>query len=117
MLRDLPPYRPRLREELSFEEGGAVLADRVVGRRVNLGPLTRRIAPRLDGTRPLAAILDELEPEAAALGAGRDTVEHAFRSFLLMNLVEGAGDAIVRRVHAASGADPPLAPRFLDGSR
>jgi Fe-S-cluster containining protein len=112
-------FRPRLRKELIYVEKGAdgsggALYDPVVNRRVNLGAISRRIVARLDGTRTAREVIDEVAADAAQ---ERAVVEHTLRTLLLMNLVEGAGRSILRRIELVRLRKVALEPVFLAGSR
>lgn len=112
------PYRPKLRPDVEFTRGDAgseaALYDRPADRRVDLGKTGAVVARLLDGTRTI----DEIANEAAARepGTPRDHVIRALRTFLLLNLIEGAGTKIVDKLRAAR-AGAPLPITFLEESR
>ena len=100
-------YRPRLREHVGVEqtdEGGTLLADHVLIRRVELSPKGVALLARLDGR----AFAD------AVLSTDDQTI---FRRFLLLNLVDGAGDGIVNRVRGVRRGEQDLGISLLEGAR
>src|SRR5205823_4119292 len=111
-------YRPKLRADLRLERAeGAdtpALVDPVHDRRVNLGPIAYALAQRLDGTRTLAALMDELALHERAPPA---EVERTLRSFLLLQIVEGAGAATLERARALRRGDAKLSWSILGEAR
>lgn len=95
--------------------GGEALADPVLGHRINLGPVSRALLDRIDGRRTLSAILDETC--AALPERSRDSVEHTFRTLLLMNVIDGAGRDIVERVIRVRRGEERLQPVTLPEAR
>ncbi len=89
------PFRPVLRPHVRIEaepEGGLVLRDSLVGFRIQLSPLALRVSERLDGQHDLEQLAHgepPLPPKA---------VEAVVRRYLLLNLLEGAGDGTVARL-------------------
>jgi Fe-S-cluster containining protein len=106
------PWHPALRPEVERVAGpGGVAALRQprTGHVVKIGRVTRALLPALDGTHKLESILES----AVRAGASRADAEEALRALLLLNFLEGAGDAIFARLTA------PDAPSVvtLPGSR
>ncbi len=90
-------FRPALRPHVSVvaePEGGFVLRNALVGMSIQLAPQALAITRRLDGS----SSLDELA--SAETAVDRATIEEVVRRYLLLNLLEGAGDAIVTRLQS-----------------
>ncbi|HZU99931.1 MAG TPA: YkgJ family cysteine cluster protein, partial [Planctomycetota bacterium] len=81
--------------------------DTLLDREVRVGPVSAALLERLDGSRSVPRVVDEvvaLEPART-----RTTVETSLRSLLLLNLVEGAGDGIREKIRAQRASkDHPL---------
>ncbi len=95
--------RPRLRSDVRLErdEEGPLLVDPLTGLQLQLDATAARIVRSLDGDHSLEEIA--AGPPPIALSAVGDAV----RRLLLLNLLEGAGAAIVARLRAVrSGAEP-----------
>src|SRR5689334_19836910 len=90
----LPALRPEIRYEppLSDGDGHGRLRDLVLRRGIDLGQVASAIVARLDGKRPVDRLIAEVQE---ATGSPRASVEHSFRSLLLMNFVDGSGAGIV----------------------
>lgn len=114
-------YQPKLRDDLRLErtEGDPTpaLYDPVHDRRVNLGAFSYAIAQRLDGTRTLAAIADEIALSFGPAGAVRDEIERTLRSFFLLHLIDGAGGPTLERKRALRSGASKLSWSILGEAR
>lgn len=90
--------RLRLRAELVVELGADANAirDPLLSRTVTLGPTGIAMAPLLDGTRDADGVVAEL----LAVGIARANIEATLRSFTLLHLIDGIGDAVRERIAA-----------------
>ena len=99
--------KPRLRAHVEVQphEGGARVRDGLLRQGFELGPMGAALLARVDGSRTI----DELcaTPEDATI----------LRRLFLLNLLEGAGDAIVARIEALLSGREPLHIRVLEGAR
>jgi hypothetical protein len=108
-----PSFRATVRAELGDDGQPGRLHDEVMVRTVELGAVGNALARRLDGARTLEAIVAEL----AALDIPRGPVEETFRSFLTLNLVDGAGGDVVERVARLRRGDDKLNRIILEETR
>jgi Fe-S-cluster containining protein len=95
--------RPYVRVEA--REGGARILDDALVQRYDVGPNAARLLALVDGTRSAAELVQTPEDEPA------------IRRLFLLNLVEGAGDEIVARIHRVVGDRERLPYVVLEGAR
>jgi Fe-S-cluster containining protein len=95
-------WRPLRRAELVLspprDDGVVPLRDPLLEREIQLGPVGSAIFARLDGQHAVEAILSEVRSLAPERTPAE--VERSFRSLLLLDLVEGAGDAVRAKLRA-----------------
>lgn len=117
-------FAPALRTDLHMLEGGEVLYDPVLDRRVNLGPLSRALVERLGqgtgrdtdrGPLTVSALIAAVTGGPGEWDRGR--VERALRALMLMNLIEGSGEEILAKARALQRGERRLLPVPLEGVR
>lgn len=94
--------RLRLRTELVVEPGA--IKDPLLVRTVTLGPTGLAVVPLLDGTRDAEGVVAEL----VTAGIARGKIEDTIRSFTLLGLIDGIGDAVRDRIAAIWRGDVQL---------
>lgn len=108
--------RPRLRtdlEERRSPTGDLVgFRDPLFDRMIDLGPIALKLLTRLAEPLSTPELVAEVTRE---LGVPRPLVEASYRSFLLLNLLEGAGARIIERTKQTLAGSFDLT--FLDGAR
>ncbi len=99
--------RLRLRRHVEIEarEGGARLRDTLLQHTFEVGPQGAALVARIDGTRDVADLISAAD-DADVL-----------RRLFLLNLVEGAGDAIVARAVEVLAGHLALDTSILEGAR
>ncbi len=109
--------RPRLRDGISLRaqpDGTAALIDPLFARGIGLDAPTLAVVRVTDGTRTTAELLTAAAPHAP--DASRDALEQSLRALYLLNMIEGAGPAIVAAA-ASLAAAGPLPTRVLPEAR
>ncbi len=104
-------YRPRLRAHVTAEEGK--LVDGLLDRSYPLVGEPAVVAARLDGTQEWTALRASLVDDG--LDAGQ--LDAALRRFLMLHLVEGAGDEASARLERVIGRTELVPTVILEGAR
>jgi Fe-S-cluster containining protein len=104
-------FRPRLRAEL--EDRGLAMYDPLTRGGHRLDPVARAVVERLDGTRSVAELAQQVSDATHAPPAA---AEGEIRQLLLLGWIEGACDSWRARLGEALGQER-LAARFLEGAR
>ncbi len=113
------PYAPKLREGIEIAPsaggGGVKLKDPLFNRDLDLGGISQTLLERIDGRRTVEELL--AEAAAAHPEATPDAIERSLRTLFLLNLVDGAGAAIVERTARVKRGEVKLAVETLPEAR
>lgn len=112
-------YRPDMRDDLAFtwtdEKTLDAIIDPLLDHFMKLGPVTRALVQRIDGTRTVEEVIGEVR--ALLPETPRAEVENAFRNLFLANLVEGVGEPVLELARQLKAGKLTMKPVMLPGQR
>ena len=104
-------FRPKLRWYVRIDDGEVI--DGLLRRSIDIEGTALAVAQRLDGRQPWPVIRDALVAE----GHDADDADSALRGFMLLHLIEGAGDELMARLERVVDQGEEVPTSVLDGAR